>query len=393
MHSRKKYYAALANFTVPLAGFGTDIYLPSLPDLATVFQTSNASVKLTITAYVFAMAVAQLFAGPVSDAWGRKKIILVAIITQILAMLAIVYSPDIETFIIARFFHGLSAGFMIVPARAILNDCFKAEELKKMFNYLTISFALAPILAPFVGGFCQQYLSWKAGFYFLLIYAAILFVTISLSLTETLEKKSKLSLKHLIHNYQVILKHRVFLLGSVLVGILYGYTALFNVLGPFIFQSHLHFSPLVYGYIALSVGLAWFLGNLTNRIFFSISTWLKVKLALTLHGLAVVMVLLSACFHRYDAAVILISILMLVFASAIIFPIVLGECLMLFPAMAASSNACLFSITWLGFGTYTVLATLIVVDTLLPLGLAFLGIFLMSFMVVKTWRQALLKTH
>ena len=164
---QKLYFAILVNIIVPLAGISTDIYLPSLPAISTHFNVTKTFVQLTVASYVIAVGLAQLLAGPISDAYGRKNLLLIAIFTQLLAVLAIIFSPSIDWMILFRFVQGLGAAFMLVPARAILNDVFHGSELKKQFNYCTISFALGPTIAPFLGGYLQHYFGCQANFIFI----------------------------------------------------------------------------------------------------------------------------------------------------------------------------------------------------------------------------------
>ena len=148
---QKTRYAILANLLVPLAGMSTDIYLPSLPHMARAFSIDNSLVQLTITSFVTAMGFAQYLAGPVSDAIGRKSMIIISLVIQFISVITIIHVPSMPLIIAMRAVQGIACAFMIVPARALLNDNFEGNELKKKFNYLTISFALAPIIAPFIG--------------------------------------------------------------------------------------------------------------------------------------------------------------------------------------------------------------------------------------------------
>ena len=166
MNMKPRLITFLANFFVPLAGISTDIYLPSLPAMAHHFLVSKAFVQITVTTYGVGMGLMQFIAGPVSDALGRKKLFIGALLTQIIAILVILNAQSIILIIVMRLFQGVGAAFLIVPARAILNDCFSGEQLKKQFNYITISFAMGPILGPFIGSYLQQYFDWHACFIF-----------------------------------------------------------------------------------------------------------------------------------------------------------------------------------------------------------------------------------
>lgn len=368
---QKSYFALLVNIVVPLAAMSTDIYLPSLPALNLHFHSQIALVQLTVTSYIIAMGLSQFIAGPVSDACGRKGLLLIAIVTQFLAVLAIIFSPSIYWMIVFRFVQGLGAAFMIVPGRAIINDVFEGHELKKQFNYTTISFAVSPIVAPFIGGYLQHYLGWQANFFFILIYTALLGLLLLLSYKETIMRTRSFSMHYLWENYRIILSNRYFVVSAIFAGMIWGYAALFSITGPFLIQTELHHSAIAYGRVALLMGLAWFLGNAANRLLFNTDKKVKsqVSLWLTLVTAIVMIVLSHLGFFSIPALAIPASVI--IFFSGIMFPIYIGECMVIFSNLAASANACLFGIIWIMFGGYTVLATQLKVHSMFPLAVSF----------------------
>lgn len=367
----KKIYAILPNIIVPLGGLNTDIYLPSLPVMMGVFKAPESHIQLTITAYVTAMALSQFIAGPVSDALGRKRLIIASLIIQLLMNVVIILAPTVAVIIVARFFQGLAGAFMIVPARAMLNDCYSGDDLKKKFNYLTISFALAPIIAPYIGGLGEHYIGWQAGFYFLIAYSlTLLFIVVFFS-KETIKQTKAFSFSHIVHNYRRISSSKAFILPTLLVSVMYGFTSLFAVLGPFIFQLKFNIGPLDYGYIALSIGFAWFLGNITNRLFFDVTRHSKVIFAFSCQIIMILFLVLNNLLFEVTVTKLLVGQFILVFSAALIFPIFVADSLSHFSDMAASSNAFLFACTWLAFSLYSLLATLLPYQSLLPLFLLY----------------------
>lgn len=376
--TKKTIYAILPNVIVPLAGMSTDIYLPSMPSMVEVFHVTKSHVQLSLSTYVFGMAIAQLLAGPLSDSVGRKKMILFALLAQMLAVIGIVSTPSMNILIFIRLLQGLGAGFMIVPARAILNDCFQGIDLKKKFNYLTISFALAPVIAPFIGGYCEQLFGYQASFIFIFIYALILLLIVSLSMDETLNTKHPFSFVSMINRYKTILGHKNYLMGTLFVSLLFGYATVFSALGPFIYQNKLNFSPVEYGYIALLIGLAWFSGNLSNRFMLGIPENRKITSCLWIKFVALITFLVSAYMGFYNSILTTALVFLVVYLTGIIFPNIVSHCLTLFPDMSASANACFFSFLWIAFTFYTLCATQISIHTLLPLSLLYLLIHFLS---------------
>lgn len=368
----------LPNLIVPLSGLSIDIYTPSMPAMAHDLGVENALVKLTMTGFVTAMGLAQFFAGPISDAMGRKKMMLGSLLLFLLTTIYIICSSDIYGIIFARFVQGLAAAFLIVPGRAILNDSFSGDDLKKKFNTMTISFALAPIVAPFIGGYCQMLWNWRASFGFLLIYGLMLFLLILLGYEESLKVKKQFALQHLFTNYLQVLSNKTFRQATLFLCILFGYSAMTTVLGAFIFQEQLQVSPVVYGYIALIFGCAWFSGNLISRFTFDIPLRQKVQITLGTHAILVTLFFITAWLGVYNLYWNMLCFAGLIFAVALTFPVFVGEALSLFPHMAGSANACLFAMTWMAFSLFSILAAGINVVSLLPLASVFAGVFIVS---------------
>lgn len=380
---KKLQYALLANFLVPLAGMSIDIYLPSFPHMASIFSTEISQIQLTMTAFVIAMGFSQYLAGPVSDAIGRKGLITFSLFIQFITVLTIVHAASISVIIIMRFFQGLACAFMIVPARALLNDNFEGDELKKKFNYLTMSFAVAPIIAPFIGGYCEYYFGWKASFYFLLVYITILLIVVLGFTTETLKFKREFSLYHLIHNYKIITANKLYRYRTLFLCFLFSYTALSSILGPFIFQNMLHLSPIQYGYVALSLGAGWFFGNLTNRILFNVAPDHKVIVSLLMQTLMIALLILFAYCNAITVFSFLVPLFIIIFFAALMFAMLVSECLSQFPDLAASSNAFLFATCWIAFGIYTFYAASLPVNNVMPMALTYLVFNSLCFLLIK----------
>jgi DHA1 family bicyclomycin/chloramphenicol resistance-like MFS transporter len=379
----KTRYAILANLLVPLAGMSIDIYLPSLPHMARAFSVDDSFVQLTMTFFVMAMGFGQYLAGPVSDAIGRKSLIIAALIIQFITVITIIHVPFISLIIALRAVQGIACAFMIVPARALLNDNFEGNELKKKFNYLTISFALAPIVAPFIGGYCEHYFGWQASFYFVLGYITILLIVMLRFTTETIKIKRRFSMNQLIHNYRIIMSNKTYMYRTLFLSVLFGYTALSSILGPFIFQNTLGLSAVEYGYLALSLGLAWFLGNLTNRFLFDVGHNIKVLVSLLVQTLMILILITFSYLEMITVTSFLIPLFVITFCAAIIFAMLVSESLSQFPDLAASSNAFLFATTWVGFGIYTFYATSLPVNNVMPMALTYLFVNCVCYLLLK----------
>jgi DHA1 family bicyclomycin/chloramphenicol resistance-like MFS transporter len=159
---------ALTALLAALSAFGpltTDMYLPSLPDIARLLDASTAQGQLTISSYLIGFAVGQIIYGPVSDRHGRKPVLLAAIALYCAASLACALSTSIEMLIAARALQALGGSGGIVLARAIVRDLYSGERAGRELAVIGAVMALAPVLAPIAGGTLQTGFGWRSVFF------------------------------------------------------------------------------------------------------------------------------------------------------------------------------------------------------------------------------------
>ncbi|MBP1325719.1 MFS family permease [Leucobacter exalbidus] len=127
--------------------FATDLYLPTFTNIAHDLGTVPSGVQLTLTAFMFGLGLGQLFLGPMSDSFGRRKILLIGLGAFTVASCAMVFSPTIEVFIALRFVQGMAGAAGIVLARAIVADLAKGTAAVRAFSLLAMIGAVAPLVA------------------------------------------------------------------------------------------------------------------------------------------------------------------------------------------------------------------------------------------------------
>src|SRR6185503_8879813 len=155
-----------------LTGIGpltTDMYLPSLPSIANELRAPVAQVGLTISAYLIGFAFGQLIYGPVSDRHGRKPVLLGALLVYFAASLVCALSTSIEMLIAARFVQALGGAGGIVLTRAIVRDLYSGPRAARELSLIGSVMALAPVLAPLLGGVLQTAFGWRSIFILLTV--------------------------------------------------------------------------------------------------------------------------------------------------------------------------------------------------------------------------------
>jgi len=255
----------LAFALIPLSGFATDVYIPSLPTMAAVLKVSDIQVQMTLTLFLISYGIGQLFVGSFLDSFGRYRINLVSLAVFALASIVIANTSNIYLIYAMRIIHGITVAAIVVSKRAYFIDVFSGDQLKHYLSMFSIIWATAPIIAPFVGGYLQSYFGWQSNFYFLAVFASILLLLELMFSGETIRQKMTFNLKTIGLIYADMIKTPSFTLGIVMLGLSYCMVMIYNMTGPFIIEHQLGFSPIVAGYSSLILGSAVMVGGLISK--------------------------------------------------------------------------------------------------------------------------------
>lgn len=257
-----------------LSAFGpfvVDLYLPSLPHLAIFFETPTAMTQLTLTTAMFGLALGQLFFGPLSDKFGRKKPLMISLIIYIASTIGIIFSPNIETMIVLRTIQGLSSAGSVVISRAVVTDLYRGHEMTRFFGLLMTINGLAPIISPVLGSLLLEHLNWQGIFVFLALIGVVV-TLFSLRLKESLKAEDRLqgSILSSFGVFGKILRNSLFMryvgIESFLFGAMFAYIAA----SPFILQSFYGLSAFAFGLCFAANGAALVIGanvgsKMTNK--------------------------------------------------------------------------------------------------------------------------------
>ncbi|KAF2412373.1 Bcr/CflA family drug resistance efflux transporter [Microbacterium sp. B35-04] len=231
-----------------------DLYLPALPALTTDLGASTSVAQLTVTACLVGLAAGQLLAGPLSDRFGRRGILLIGIVAYIATSALCAATPTVETLILARFVQGLAGGVGIVIAQAAGRDVYSGGALIRFYGRLTVAGGLAAIIGPLLGGLLTSVTDWRGLFAFLAVLGGGILVIALIAFPETLppDRRTHGGWAQTLRDYRTLVTDAPFL-GAVLnQGFLYA--ALFAYLAgsTFVLQDIYGLTPLGY---ALAFGL------------------------------------------------------------------------------------------------------------------------------------------
>ncbi|WP_316742203.1 MFS transporter [Pedobacter antarcticus] len=273
--SKNQGMATLLAFALlPLSGFATDVYIPSLPSMAASLQVSDIQVQLTLSLFLISYGLSQLFIGSVLDSFGRYKLSLISLLIFAGASFVIATTHQIYLIYLMRIIHGLTVGTIVVAKRAYFVDLFTGEKLKHYLSLFSIIWSTGPIIAPFIGGYLQTSMGWESNFYFLGGFAILLAILEFVYSGETLKHAMEFNLKKITLVYADMIRTWSFTLGIIMLGLAYSMVMIYNMSGPFIIEHHFKLSPVIAGYSSLFLGFAWmtggFIGKATiNKPFFN----------------------------------------------------------------------------------------------------------------------------
>ncbi len=225
-----------------LTGFGplcTDMYLPTLPDIANELEVSAALVQGSITACLLGLALGQLVMGPMSDNRGRRSVLMGSLILYTVSSFMCALAASGPSFLVWRFLQGFGGAGGAVLSRAICCDMFRGSRLTQYISLLMAINSIAPILGPVVGGFLGGWAGWRAVFHLLGGIGVALFVGILFGLPETLPKEKRLQggILASIKNTFRLARERAYLCYIGVSGFTMGGFFAYVSASPFIFQK------------------------------------------------------------------------------------------------------------------------------------------------------------
>jgi MFS transporter, DHA1 family, multidrug resistance protein len=365
-----------------------DTYLPSIPAIGREFDIGPLAVQQTLSVFLFCFAFMMLFYGTLSDSFGRKPVILVALALYAAASVGAVLAPTFGLLLLCRALQGLSAGAGSVIGQAIVQDRFEGAQAQKMMSHIMMVFGLAPAIAPVLGGWLHVTFGWRSTFAFLACFGTLMFVLCLRALPETLPSAKR----HAFHpgpiaaNYLKVVRNPRFLLLSLAVGLAFGGLSLYIGSAAQFVMGILHlpetafawmFIPLISGMVAGSaVG-----GKLAHTVAPNRMKWL---------GFAIMGAgaLINVGYNAFFVAVVPWAVLPLAvytFGLAFAMPAIQVGALALFPDNRGLASSMMAFVQMMAFALVSGLVAPLLFDSAFKLGCGVLAGLAASF---ACWRLA-----
>lgn len=379
-----------------LAPFSIDMYLPAFPSIAKSLNTDISQVALSLTSYFVGISIGQLFYGPITDKFGRKKPLIFGLSLFLLASIGCALSPDINWLIAMRVVLALGGCVGMVVSRAVVRDLFPVSEIAKIFSILMLIVGVAPILAPTIGGWVLTVSSWRTIFYFLTAFSFILIVCVFFFLPESKNpnRAKSLKAKDVLKDYADVLKEKTFLYYALASSIAMAGMFAYISGSPFVFMKFHSFTEQQYGWVFGGNAMGFIIGSQMNRVLLNKFTSLQVITisGVILVGISILMFVLFGL-NVLSPAILIAMIFTFLFSLGLLVPNCTALALAPFTYNAGSASALIGFIQMITGAGVSAMVSLLHNGTTFPMvfGMFFCGticfliILLLNFKI-KKWK-------
>ena len=249
-----------------LGAAAIDMYLPGLPVIERDLTAAPGQATLTLSAFFVGLAIGQLFYGPTSDAWGRRRIMACGVMLYCVASLACMFAATIEQLVAARCLQALGAASGTVIARAMVRDMFEGDLAARAQSFINLAFSITPLLAPTIGGYVLIWFGWRAIFLVLSLFGLACLVALVLRVPETLadERRTPLSPRGLVRSYRRILSERQTVSCMLTSSFAFACMFVFFALSPFVYTGYFGVPNQHYGLLFAVNVVGIMIGNAIN---------------------------------------------------------------------------------------------------------------------------------
>ncbi|QCL74149.1 multidrug effflux MFS transporter [Agrobacterium tumefaciens] len=336
-----KRTAILGALLTALAPISMAIYTPAMPELTRVFATNESAIKLSLSLYFAGFAVAQLLAGPASDAFGRRKASLVFLSVFLGGGLLAIFAPTIEVLLLARLIQGIGASVGMTVARAIVRDQFTGAEASSIMNLIGIMLAVGPAMGPTIGGLSLAAFGWKSVFFLMAGLGAVGILSVMVFLRETtVPDNSLIRPRQLLSAYGTLLTEPRFLLAALVLGGSIGALYAQATMLTFILINTVGMTPTAFGIGMLMQTGAYFFGSIALRyITPRLGDRRSVMLGLCFSGTGGLLIMLSVFLIPPSFLSIMGPVAVATVGIALLTPSMVTAALAPFPHIAGSASA------------------------------------------------------
>ncbi|WP_083198324.1 multidrug effflux MFS transporter [Pararhizobium polonicum] len=324
-----------------LGPISMSIYTPAMPELVQAFATTESMIKLTLSVYFGGFSVAQLVAGPMSDAFGRKNATLAFVGINLLGSLICAFAPSVEGLLAGRLIQGIGASVGITVARAIVRDQFTGAEASRIMNLIGIMLAIGPAMAPTLGGLALAAFGWQAIFFLLVGFGLLTIVSVTAFMRETaMPDRRRARPGPLLAAYGELIRDPRFVAAAIVLGGSVGALYAQSTMLSFILIDKVGLSPTAFGLGMLMQSGSYFSGSVCLRLTAAkLGGEGSVRAGLAFCTIGALLIALSVHFITPSYLSVMLPVAFSSFGIAFLTPHMTTAALQSFPHIAGSASA------------------------------------------------------
>ena len=330
---------------------GINLYLPSMPGMSAALGVDYAAIQFTLSVYLGAVALGQLVIGPVSDRYGRRPVLLGGLVLFVIGSVICMLAPNITVLNTGRVIQALGGCAGITLSRAIVRDMYDRTRAASMIAYVTMGMAVAPMIAPTIGGLLEALQGWRTSFAFLAVFGLGTLLTVHVLLHETNPWKGQAtSAKQIFDGYRQLVRLPAFWGFALTAGLTSASFFAFVGGAAYVVINLMGRTPVEYGLYFGMVSVGYMAGNFCSARFVSkLGPQQMIKLGVMLALISVVLMAGLYAFDDMQPAFIFVPTMLLGMGNGLVLPSCIAGAVSVKPEMAGAASGLAGSMQ-IGFG-------------------------------------------
>ena len=342
LHPDSPWLLALLAALVALGPLSVDVYLPAMPTMMAALDTDIRHMHLTLSSYLTGFALFHLACGPLADRFGRKPILIGGTVLFVAACVGCSLSETVDELVFFRFIQGVGACVGPTLARAVARDIFGPTRAARALSLIAMMMALAPAIAPAMGGVMMLWLPWPSIFVFLAVYGIAMIMLIHVFLGESLPQRQSLHPLSILVNYGTLLRSPMFLMATFASGFMYAGFLAYLASSGFVYIDMLGVPVEYFGLTFITSVLGYMAGSgLSARLTKRYTSEQMVLAGAALAAVAAGTVWIGAQLLPDSIAVMMLPMMFYCMGIGLMLPNAMAIALSPFPYIAATASALL----------------------------------------------------
>jgi len=342
LHPGSPWLLALLATLVALGPLSVDMYLPAMPAMQAALDTSIGHMHLTVSAYLTGFAVFHLVCGPLADRYGRKPILQYGTAIFVVACVGCSQSSSIEELLLFRLLQGVGACVGPTLARTVVRDVFGPTRAAKALSLIAMFMALAPAIAPTLGGVMLLFLPWSSIFIFLAVYGVLIMLLIQRYLAESLPQRQSLHPLKVAKNYAELIRDPFYLLVTISSALMYAGLLTYLSSSAFVYITVLGVPVQYFGLVFLAGVVGYAIGSAVSARLSSRFMPEQLSLLGTVVGLGSTLLMwLGTTVYPQSIAAYMIPMALFSTALGLVLPNSMAIALRPFPHIAGTASSLL----------------------------------------------------